>query len=175
MISKRLNNPIEKGSGIYVEKHHIIPKSEGGDDSDDNLVNLTAREHYVAHLLLAKIYNDWKMWCAIHRIIHGHNNNYTRITSRLYSTIRVQQSRKISEALKGRTFSEETRRKLSEAKKGKPPPTKGRHPSEDTKRKISEALKGKRRKPFSEETKRKMSEAKKDYWERKRINQTTSA
>lgn len=30
-----------------------------------NLVNLTAREHYVAHLLLAKIYNDWNMINAV--------------------------------------------------------------------------------------------------------------
>ena len=44
LISKRLQNPIEKGSGIYVEKHHIIPKSEGGTNDKDNLVNLTARE-----------------------------------------------------------------------------------------------------------------------------------
>ena len=47
--------------------------------------------------------------------------------------------------------SEETKRKLSEAKKGKPLP-------EEHKQKLSEALKGK---PFSEEAKRKMSEAKK--------------
>lgn len=54
LISKRLQNPITKDD-CYCEKHHIIPKSEGGDDSDGNIVNLKAREHYVAHLLLAKI------------------------------------------------------------------------------------------------------------------------
>ena len=64
LISKRLKNPITKDD-CYVEKHHIIPKSEGGTDEPDNLVNLTAREHYIAHLLLAKIYDDHKMWCAL--------------------------------------------------------------------------------------------------------------
>lgn len=61
--------------------------------------------------------------------------------------------RKMSESAKGRQFSEETRRKLSEAKKGK-----GMQFSEETKRKMSEAKKGKYR---SEEIKRKISEANK--------------
>ena len=39
----------------YVEKHHIIPKSLGGDNHRDNLVSLTAREHFVCHLLLTKM------------------------------------------------------------------------------------------------------------------------
>ena len=30
----------------YYEKHHIIPKSLGGSNSADNLVNLSAREHF---------------------------------------------------------------------------------------------------------------------------------
>lgn len=32
-----------------------MPKSLGGTDDKNNLVNLTAREHYIAHLLLVKI------------------------------------------------------------------------------------------------------------------------
>lgn len=37
---------------IYVEKHHIFPKSCFGDN--DYIVKLTAKEHFVAHLLLWK-------------------------------------------------------------------------------------------------------------------------
>lgn len=40
----------------YYEKHHIIPKCLGGDDSRENLVLLTGREHFVCHLLLVKIH-----------------------------------------------------------------------------------------------------------------------
>lgn len=40
----------------YTEKHHIVPKCMGGTDDDDNLINLTPEEHYVAHQLLVKIY-----------------------------------------------------------------------------------------------------------------------
>ena len=39
-------------SGSYVEKHHIIPRCIGGSDHKENLVSLTAREHFVCHLLL---------------------------------------------------------------------------------------------------------------------------
>jgi 5-methylcytosine-specific restriction endonuclease McrA len=40
----------------YVEKHHIIPKCLGGSNGKDNLTTLTYREHYVAHLILCKLY-----------------------------------------------------------------------------------------------------------------------
>lgn len=64
LIKKRRDNPISRDE-CYCERHHIIPKSEGGSDDDTNLVNLTAREHYLAHLLLARIYDDYKMWAAV--------------------------------------------------------------------------------------------------------------
>jgi hypothetical protein len=41
-------------SGTYTEKHHIIPKSWLGPDTEENIVKLTAREHYIAHALLWK-------------------------------------------------------------------------------------------------------------------------
>lgn len=56
---------------------------------------------------------------------------------------------------KGKKLSEETRRKLSEANKGKPSPNKGKHHTEETRIKISESKKGK---TISEETRRKISE-----------------
>ena len=65
--------------------------------------------------------------------------------------------RKISEARKGMRFSEEHRRKISEALTGKPHPNQSHRHSEETKRKMSEAQK--RRPPISAETRAKMSEA----------------
>ena len=65
----------------------------------------------------------------------------------------------------GRTgpISEEHRKRLSEANKGRHPGNYGKHPSEETRRKISEARKGRPApclgKHLSEETKRKLSEA----------------
>lgn len=39
----------------YTETHHVIPKSLGGSNAPDNLVNLSAREHYICHLLLVRM------------------------------------------------------------------------------------------------------------------------
>ena len=55
---------------IYVEKHHIIPCSLDGDNSKENLVKLTAREHFVCHLLLTKMVTGparFKMLSAVTR------------------------------------------------------------------------------------------------------------
>jgi hypothetical protein len=41
----------------YSEMHHILPRSLGGLDDVNNLVRLTAREHFIAHLLLSKMYS----------------------------------------------------------------------------------------------------------------------
>lgn len=70
-------------------------------------------------------------------------------------------------ANKGKHHSDETKRKMSETRKGKPSPLKGKHISEAHKRKISEYLKGKpsrtKGKHFSEESKKRMSEAHKGH------------
>ena len=42
---------------ILTETHHIIPRSLGGTDDGKNLAVLTLREHYVAHLLLSKMFS----------------------------------------------------------------------------------------------------------------------
>ena len=39
----------------YTELHHIIPQSMGGSNNKENLVHLTAREHFICHLLLIKM------------------------------------------------------------------------------------------------------------------------
>lgn len=39
----------------YLEKHHIIPRSLGGSESRDNIVQLSPREHFIAHLLLTRM------------------------------------------------------------------------------------------------------------------------
>ena len=53
--SSIIENAIVRELNGYKEKHHIIPKSLGGSDEKDNLVYLTAREHYIVHVLLTKI------------------------------------------------------------------------------------------------------------------------
>lgn len=50
LMLKGKNRDIPKN--IYTEKHHIIPRSEGGTDEENNLVKLYPREHFIAHWLL---------------------------------------------------------------------------------------------------------------------------
>ena len=42
----------------YKERHHIIPRCMGGGDGEENLVELTPEEHYVAHQLLVKMHPE---------------------------------------------------------------------------------------------------------------------
>lgn len=42
----------------YTENHHIRPRCIGGKDDLSNMVSFTAREHFMAHWLLTKIYKD---------------------------------------------------------------------------------------------------------------------
>lgn len=54
LIEKRKQILLNK-KDCYCERHHIIPKCLGGSNNKTNLINLTAREHYIAHCLLVKI------------------------------------------------------------------------------------------------------------------------
>lgn len=60
----------------YVEKHHILPRCMGGSDDIENIVILTAEEHYVAHQLLAKIYPDNSaLTYAAHMMVRNRPSN----------------------------------------------------------------------------------------------------
>ena len=64
---------ILKKQGTYFERHHIKPISMGGDKSyalgSDNIVLLTAREHYLAHRMLWLIYRTREMGFAFHKMV----------------------------------------------------------------------------------------------------------
>jgi len=126
------------GDDIYTETHHIIPRSFDGSNDRTNLVDLTAREHYIAHALLWKMnfpkkYGR-KMSFAFNTFMnkmqknnpvnkHRHNHDY-KINSRIYESFRIQYAQMLSEKMKGKgnhfygkTHSEETRRKIGEKSK----------------------------------------------------------
>lgn len=71
----------------YLEEHHIIPKCLGGTDDASNLKKLTAREHYVAHLLLAKIHGG-TLWHAVN--LMGRLKKYS---NREYERARIEHSK----------------------------------------------------------------------------------
>ncbi len=95
-------------SECYYEEHHIMPRSLGGTDDRENLVLLTPREHYIAHLLLTKFtygkskvkmnHALWRMACC----------NGIIINSRLYQTLKESISQELSErnsSIRSHTFS----------------------------------------------------------------------
>jgi len=55
-------------SGVYTEVHHELPRSLGGDDSPENLVTLTFRDHVHAHILLGKIYGG-RQWIPAYMMV----------------------------------------------------------------------------------------------------------
>ena len=79
----------------YCEEHHILPTCIGGSDDKSNLVKLTAREHFLCHWLLVKIYAD-KPRAIREKLSHAFNNmccysesnNARRINSHLFQYAR---------------------------------------------------------------------------------------
>jgi len=127
----------------YSERHHIIPRCLNGLDSKENIVFLTAREHFICHLLLVKMLtgsSKYKMAYALNRMLTSSIKHKRYIpSSRLYELSRKYRSEAIISTHKGVPESIESNLKRSLAQIGKPKGPK----SEETKRKISAANKGK--------------------------------
>ena len=120
IIEHRKNNPFDG----YVERHHIVPKSLGGSNKKENIVALTAREHFICHRLLIKMTtgrDKMKMSYAVRCLINQENAYQQRykISSRTYATIISTTRNSISKyqtgknnPYYGKTHSEEVRTKM---------------------------------------------------------------
>lgn len=119
--AKRKNRA--KHCGEYFEKHHISPRSLGGDNSIENTVLLTAREHFLAHWLLWKIEqgaNKDKMAYAFFKMCRKseYKSSRPRVTGYKYEIARKANSEAMRNLHLNKSVSLETRKKMSEAKKG---------------------------------------------------------
>jgi len=126
--SKWYFNIVKKGTNrtldCYTENHHIIPKSLGGNDKKGNMVKLTAKEHYVVHLLLMKMCKDKKdkqKMCAAYLYMSKVRNDYTqqRYSSKLYEYHKKIRAKILSEQMSGsgnpmfnKKHTEETKNKI---------------------------------------------------------------
>ena len=111
----------------YHERHHIVPKCMGGTNDEDNLIDLFAREHFEAHRLLAidnpdndKLVYAWGCMAFVKK----DNQSRYEVNANEYEEARIA----LSKSLKGKYFggnipgqkkSEDHRKRLSEANKGK--------------------------------------------------------
>ena len=93
----------------YVERHHVVPVCFGGNNKAENIITLTAREHYIAHLLLWKMSMDKKshnkMTMALHVMVNGsghkkQDRSYL-VPSRIYEANRKEYVQVISEIMSG--------------------------------------------------------------------------
>ena len=111
----------------YTENHHIIPRSLGGPNSKDNLAALTAREHFICHLMLTRMtYGQYKkkMVLAVFYLTgKGKSKRNNRIkSSRMYENLKTQLSAIVSEQKKGCKQPPRTdlaKQRYSDSKKGK--------------------------------------------------------
>lgn len=117
----------------YHERHHIVARCMGEMDDESNLIDLFAREHFVAHKLLAKENSDnhsivsawWRMcnW-------QDHNKEFYEPTPEEYEEARIAFSKKHSEFQRERFLNPETN------------PMTGKHHTEATKNRIGQLNKG---------------------------------
>mgnify|MGYP000910325090 CR=1 FL=1 len=107
----------------YVEVHHVLPRCMGGTDGASNLVKLTAREHYLAHLLLVRMFpSEMSLVFAAHMMTVDRYGS--RYGNRKYEWLRIRHSKATAEAKRGNAYGLGTKRtaatrlKMSLAQKG---------------------------------------------------------
>lgn len=132
-----IENAKSRDLDSYKESHHIIPKSLGGSDDPDNIIELTAREHFICHLLLLKMVEgplQYKMHKAVIMMANsfGPGQHRYKTTSRIYEILKksvevpIEVREKMSTSQKerfktqsgtflGKTHSVKTRKKMSES------------------------------------------------------------
>ncbi len=164
----------------YSERHHIVPRCEGGGDEPENLLRLSARDHLFAHLILAK----WKgglHWLPLILMTSQAKRPSQPTAQELRIAAKAREKagqalvgrektkeerQKLSRALKGRTILPAWRAKMSQAHSGKALTKEhrdnigrglqGKSPSQETRTKIGKFHKGK---VLSEETRQKIRDS----------------
>lgn len=171
----------------YAEQHHVIPQSLGGSNKKENLVYLTAREHFICHWLLVKMTEGEsrsKMLYALKgmKAQNKYQERYeTKITARVYENYRIEHSINHSVVMKSKNLTpwnkggveitdEHRSNIINAARARKIDPIKqaegqrkriakiiGQKRSEETRQLMSLKAKGKSKGPMSEEEKVKRS------------------
>ena len=176
----------------YHERHHIVPRCMDGTDDNENLIDLYAKEHFIAHRLLVlenpdneKLVYAWNMMA----FVKSDNQHRYELSPDEYEELKTTVSNMRSEKYSGEQnpmygvhrygadnpnygnhYSDEVRQKISVAASNR---------SEETRRKMSESMKKRFSNPIncptygwhpSEETREKMSESAKarctEEWKR---------
>lgn len=167
---------MKKNTGVYLERHHIIPKCLGGNDGEENLVYLTAREHYIAHLLLIKMIEGRcksKMSFALKCMSNFQNQFHQRYipASKIYEIERKNFAQAIGNYNKGhpgylKKHSDEAKEKIKNTQKEKFTKMTNQEKANWVKRSFSspESWTDERKQKISESTKGKPKTKTKDFY-----------
>lgn len=178
LLVDRARNRVLDG---YVERHHVVPRCIGGSEAMDNIVQLTAEEHYVAHQLLHKMYPKVKglayaMVCMT-ADVHGkrpNNRIYGWVRRRIALATKEQSDalwadeayrEKHKIAMQGVRSDPAVRAKISASNKG-------RVKSAQERANIAEAGRNRKPRKFSDEARANMAAARRKAWEERRANGT---
>ena len=130
LIAKaKTKNLSKKTSDIYLELHHIVPRSINGSNSPDNLVLLSAKEHFVAHKLLTKMttgIDKRKMSMALFCMVTANRSGKVKkiVSSNAYQKIRSEYTKLVigkNHFNYGIVRSEETKNKIRAAREKQSP------------------------------------------------------
>ena len=143
-----INRAVGRQLNGYKERHHIVPKCMGGTNEPDNLVYLTAEEHFVAHQLLMRMYPNNSSLAFACFSMTMNAPSHKRANNKMFGWLKRHKQAILKERYKGK--------QIFKTPKGRKNPMLGRKHSEDTKQKMSESSKGK---PKSEEHRSNLSKA----------------
>jgi len=130
----QIRNWTKKTATEYVELHHIIPKSLGGSNKKDNLVYLSAKEHFICHWLLykftigidkSKMANAWFRMCQTNEFQNRYYSRNYKSARTAFSENNPFKDSKIIDMVKNRMIENnpmknpQTADKVSQALKGK--------------------------------------------------------
>lgn len=130
----------------YTEKHHIIPKSLGGNNSKLNIVEMPCKAHLLAHEMLFKAFPSratslaYRMMCDMHT---SNTTNRVKPSLRQLTKAReamVEHNSGKNHPMYGKKASKATREKQRKAKLGKPGNRKGKKLSKSSKNKVRNSL-----------------------------------
>ena len=115
----RLKIPDEK---IYTEIHHIIPRSQGGDNSPENLVQLLIEEHVFAHKLRFKAFGNKSDYFAVKRTLTGFNKKTNKTIHKINKIIKrnlIWSKKQIKKIKEKQWHTDAGLKKISQSAKGK--------------------------------------------------------
>ena len=152
----------------YTERHHVVPRCMGGDNNNENIIEISTKAHLILHLILWKAYQGIQPWggkmASAFNMMRAPSkalpNRRSRLTARQYQRMREELSLHMSETTFWRT--PEGRKVNGDAHrgKGKDSDETRRKKSESNKKPKSESHKASMRKPKSDEHRKALDAAK---------------